>query len=52
MGSEMCIRDSSRIVEAVIDGVKVYNVSLPARKGVTLINLQPRKSIIDFLRSG
>jgi Icc-related predicted phosphoesterase len=32
---------NSKVLEAVIDGVKVYNVSLPARRGVTVINLTP-----------
>jgi len=41
---------NSRVVEAVVDGVKVYNVSLPARRGITLVSLQPRKGIVDFLQ--
>ena len=40
---------NSRVLEAVIDGVKVYNVSLPARKGVTLIEVRPRITLTKFL---
>mgnify|MGYP001626211958 FL=1 len=33
---------NARILEAVLDGVRIYNVSLPARKGVTMINISPK----------
>lgn len=37
---------NSRILEADLDGVKIYNVSLPARKAITVINAtQPKESI-------
>ena len=37
------------VVEATIDSIKVYNVSLPARKGITLIEARPRKTLAEFL---
>ncbi len=40
---------NARVTEAVIDSVKIYNVSLPARKGITVIEVSPRKSILSFL---
>jgi len=40
---------NARITEAVIDSVKIYNVSLPAKKGITTIEVTPRKSILSFL---
>jgi len=42
---------NARVVEAVVDGVKVYNVSLPARKGVSLIEVRPRATLMEFLRA-
>ncbi|OYT47973.1 MAG: metallophosphoesterase [Desulfurococcales archaeon ex4484_42] len=42
---------NARIVDAVVDGVKVYNVSLPARKGITLIEARPRTTLLGFLRA-
>lgn len=40
---------NARRVEATIDSIKIYNVSLPARKGITLIEARPRKSILAFM---
>ncbi|MCD6323753.1 MAG: metallophosphoesterase, partial [Desulfurococcales archaeon] len=39
---------NARVVEASIDSVKVYNVSLPARKGIATIEAVPRKNILAF----
>lgn len=33
---------NARTLEADIDGVRIYNVSLPARRGITVIEAQPR----------
>ncbi len=40
---------NARRVEASIDTVKVYNVSLPARKGITLIEVSPRRTLLTFI---
>ena len=40
---------NARVTEAVIEGVKVYNVSLPARKGVTLIEAKPRTTLLTYI---
>ncbi len=40
---------NARKVEAVLDGVKVYNVSLPARRGITLIEARPRTTLLTFM---
>ncbi|MCD6428543.1 MAG: metallophosphoesterase [Desulfurococcales archaeon] len=40
---------NARVTEAVVDSVKIYNVSLPARKGITVIEASPRKSLLSFL---
>jgi len=40
---------NAKITEAVIDSVKVYNVSLPARKGITTIEVSPRRNVLTFL---
>ena len=41
---------NARIVEGVLEGVKVYNVSLPARRGVTLIEVKPRTTLLSYLK--
>ncbi len=41
---------NARVTEASIEGVKVYNVSLPARKGVTLIEARPRATLLTYLK--
>lgn len=33
---------NARILETVLDGVRIYNVSLPARKGVTIVDFSPK----------
>ncbi len=40
---------NARVVEATLDGIKVYNVSLPARKSVALIEVSPRKGLMSYL---
>ncbi len=40
---------NARLVEASIDSVKIYNVSLPARKGIATIEAVPRKNILAFV---
>jgi Icc-related predicted phosphoesterase len=39
---------NARVVEASIGGTKIYNVSLPARKGITQVEIQPRKTLESF----
>lgn len=41
---------NSRVLEAVLDGVKIYNVSLPARKGITVINVSTPKDLTSYLK--
>ncbi len=40
---------NARRVEALLDSVRVYNVSLPARKGITLIEARPRRTLLTFV---
>lgn len=39
---------NARVVEASIGSTKIYNVSLPARKGITQVEIQPRKTLESF----
>lgn len=41
---------NSRILEAELDNVKIYNVSLPARKGITVINASLPKNLTSYVR--
>lgn len=41
---------NARTLEADVDGVRIYNVSLPARKGITVIEVQP-KGLKYFMKS-
>ncbi len=40
---------NARVTEARLDSVRVYNVSVPARHGVTLIEFVPRKNLLSFM---
>lgn len=39
---------NARVVEATIGSTRIYNVSLPARKSVTQIEIQPRKTLESY----
>ncbi len=41
---------NSRVLEAVLDGVRVCNVSLPARKGITVINVGQSKDLTTYIK--
>ncbi len=41
---------NSKILEAELDYVKIYNVSLPARKGITVINASLPKDLAGYIR--
>jgi Icc-related predicted phosphoesterase len=40
---------NARVTEALLEGIKIYNVSLPARRGVSLIEARPRKGLLDYV---
>ncbi len=39
---------NARVTETVVEGVKVFNVSLPARKNIAQIELKPRKTLTIY----
>ncbi|MEM4686351.1 MAG: metallophosphoesterase family protein, partial [Zestosphaera sp.] len=39
---------NARVVEASMGNTKIYNVSLPARKGLTQVEIQPRKTLENY----
>ncbi|MEM0453594.1 MAG: metallophosphoesterase [Sulfolobales archaeon] len=41
---------NSRVLETILDGVKVYNVSLPARRAITVINATPPKDLTSYVK--
>jgi len=40
---------NARVVEASLNSSRIFNVSLPARKGIAIIEARPRKGILSYV---